>query len=68
MAVYLLHRTDTPIHQIAINVGFSEPSAFNRAFKKWTGMTPGDYRITLGCVDEINAMRLPEELYDGKSL
>ncbi|MBO6776507.1 MAG: GFA family protein [Marinibacterium sp.] len=33
-----------------------------------TRLNPGHYRINLGCVDEINAMRLPEELYDGKSL
>jgi AraC-like DNA-binding protein len=44
MAVYLLKKTDTPINQVALNVGFSDSSTFNRAFKKWTGLTPGDYR------------------------
>ena len=33
-----------------------------------TRLNPGHYRINLGCVDEINALRLPAELYDGKSL
>ena len=33
-----------------------------------TRLNPGHYRINLGCVDELNALRLPEELYDGKSL
>jgi AraC-like DNA-binding protein len=33
-----------PIHSVAFLLGFSEPSAFNRAFKRWTGKTPGDYR------------------------
>ena len=25
-------------------MGFDEPSAFFRSFKRWTGMTPGEYR------------------------
>jgi AraC-like DNA-binding protein len=29
---------------IAALVGFQEPSAFHRAFKKWTGESPGGYR------------------------
>ncbi len=43
-AVYHLECLSTPINQIAYLLGFSEPSAFNRAFKRWTGQTPGDYR------------------------
>jgi AraC-like DNA-binding protein len=29
---------------IAERLGFSEPSTFHRAFKKWTGVSPGEYR------------------------
>jgi AraC-like DNA-binding protein len=30
---------------IAYLLGFTEPSVFFRAFKKWTGQTPGTYRL-----------------------
>lgn len=32
------------ISDIAIRCGFQEPSAFHRAFRQWTGMSPGRYR------------------------
>lgn len=33
-----------PIAQISFLLGFSEPSAFQRAFRRWTGTTPLAYR------------------------
>jgi AraC-like DNA-binding protein len=39
-----LSRPDAAIKDIAWRVGFSEPSAFHRAFKRWTGMTPAQFR------------------------
>jgi AraC-like DNA-binding protein len=44
LARRLLARTQEPIDQIVYLTGFSEPSAFTRAFKRWTGETPTDYR------------------------
>jgi len=29
---------------IAFLLGFSQQSAFNRAFRRWTASTPGEYR------------------------
>jgi AraC-like DNA-binding protein len=31
------------IKAISDRLGFSEPSAFHRAFKRWTGRTPTEY-------------------------
>jgi AraC-like DNA-binding protein len=44
LAIYHLGRDNLAIQDIAEHLGFSEPSAFHRAFKKWTGLTPGAYR------------------------
>ena len=44
IAVNLLFDNKYKIEEIASLVGFSEPSAFIRAFKSWTGSTPLAYR------------------------
>ena len=44
IAIRLLFEDHHKIEEIAIKVGFSEPSAFIRAFKSWTGKTPRNYR------------------------
>ena len=43
-AVHFLKTTDWPLQRIALELGFSEASAFHRAFKRWTRINPGDYR------------------------
>ena len=44
MAIYYLSQPDIPISTITNKLGFSEPAAFTRAFKQWTGQTPSLYR------------------------
>ena len=39
-----LKSTYEPVQDIALSLGFSSPTTFNRYFKKYTGMTPQEYR------------------------
>ena len=44
MAKRLIKETDAPISSIAYELGFTHPSDFGRAFKKWSGQPPSAYR------------------------
>jgi AraC-like DNA-binding protein len=39
-----LNDATRPLKEIAAELGFSEISAFHRAFKRWTGHTPAEFR------------------------
>jgi AraC-like DNA-binding protein len=42
-----LKSSRTSLTEIAWLLGFSEQSAFSRAFKRWTGSSPAQYRKAL---------------------
>ena len=44
VAISMLSRDGMTVSEVAEQVGFSDPSAFHRSFKKWTGQSPGSYR------------------------
>ncbi|SDO03989.1 AraC-type DNA-binding protein [Pseudomonas jinjuensis] len=44
LAMQLLLETDERIQVIVERTGFSEPSTFYRAFKRWAGETPVEFR------------------------
>jgi AraC-like DNA-binding protein len=44
LAKSYLRNPELPLAEVAFLLGFSEPSAFHRAFKRWTQMTPKGYR------------------------
>lgn len=51
-----LDRPELSINDVALQMGFTDPSAFHRSFKKWTGKTPGQFRT-----ERSRAGRKPRE-------
>ncbi len=47
LAISYLSHSNRSVMDIAVELGFSERSAFHRAFRKWTGASPGEFRRTL---------------------
>jgi AraC-like DNA-binding protein len=46
LARQLLEQSRMPISEIAATLHYSQPGAFSRAFKGWTGKTPRQWRTT----------------------
>lgn len=44
LARELLGRAEASVTEVAFLLGFSEPSAFHKAFQRWTGQSPGEWR------------------------
>jgi AraC-like DNA-binding protein len=44
LAQNLLENETLALAEIAFSLGYSEVSAFNHAFRRWVGQSPGDYR------------------------
>src|ERR1700722_18735230 len=52
LAISHLSHSGRSVMDIALELGFSERSAFHRAFRKWTGASPGEFRRTAGQGDQ----------------
>jgi AraC-like DNA-binding protein len=44
LAARLLRDPARSVKEVALTLGFTEPSAFHRALRRWTGKTPGELR------------------------
>ena len=51
-AIAYLSRPELSVSAVAALMGFTDPSAFHRSFKKWTGSTPGQYRRETSLIDK----------------
>ena len=47
-AEHLLARSDAPLSGVAEQLGYTDAGVFVRAFRSWTGTTPGKFRELLG--------------------
>lgn len=60
IACQQLQRGDTRIRELSERLGFSRQTAFSRAFKRWTGMTPSKY------AQDVSARRDAEQACAGR--
>lgn len=52
LAIDSLRNTDNSIDSIAMELGYRDSTSFHRAFKRWCGVSPGDYRKQAAPPDE----------------
>ena len=48
LARRLLRRPDLKLIDVALESGYQDPANFTRAFRRWTGVSPTDYRRKAG--------------------
>lgn len=58
IACEMLENTDMTLGQVAAALNYSEPSAFTRAFRRWSGQTPSTWRSSHR---HIRKFRLPRK-------
>jgi AraC-like DNA-binding protein len=44
MSTRLLESRELAVYEVAFLLGYSEPSTFHRAFRRWHGASPNEYR------------------------
>lgn len=65
LASRYLSNAGTTIAEVAFLLGFTEISAFHRAFKRWTGTTPAEYKRIAGTFPRPHPSACVNELADG---
>lgn len=44
LALEYIRQPHRNLHEITFLLGFADSSSFSRAFKRWTGVSPGQYK------------------------
>jgi AraC-like DNA-binding protein len=47
VAIQQLMRTSKALKQVASAAGFRNQTSFSRAFRQWTGQSPGEFRLSV---------------------
>jgi AraC-like DNA-binding protein len=66
LALNLLENQTLALGEIAFSLGYSDVSAFNHAFRRWTGQSPGQYRRQRGAGPEAGYGERDESLASGR--
>jgi AraC-like DNA-binding protein len=48
----MLRDSEAPILSIAWSLGYADASAFSRAFRRWSGMTPSEWRKSIESISQ----------------
>lgn len=69
IARQLLARSKSPMLDVAVALGYANPAAFTRAFRRWAGMTPSAWRLNAasGNAAHKTASRAPARRSGGQS-
>ncbi|MEE2732403.1 MAG: AraC family transcriptional regulator [Pseudomonadota bacterium] len=60
-AINYLTKSDKCITEIALMLGFCDSSAFSKAFKKWTGESPREFKKNYGQMDKFRKQAFEKE-------
>ena len=68
LAARMLVGSTLRVWRIGVQVGYLHPGSFGRAFKKWSGKTPGQFRQAAGSAAAAEPPMAPEELISRREI